>query len=93
MVGYVERYADTGAQTAQALKDTGEMYSLFIVGRGGRGHLRMASELSDWEECPELGPIGDLLASSDFFLTGSVLVIQQCKPLSKGHEDEEEDEN
>ncbi|KAK4400397.1 Cation/H(+) antiporter 15 [Sesamum angolense] len=33
--------------------------------------------LSDWSECPELGAIGDLLASSDFVATYSVLVLQQ----------------
>ena len=32
--------------------------------------------MADWIECPELGPIGDLLASKDFQTTASVLVVQ-----------------
>lgn len=56
-----------------------EMYSLFIVGRGGRGESCITSSLSDWEECPELGTVGDLLASSEFESSGSVLVVQKHK--------------
>ncbi|CAL5369032.1 unnamed protein product [Camellia sinensis] len=76
-VGYVEKYVETGAETAAALRDMADMYSLFIVGKGGRGHSPLTSAMSDWEECPELGTVGDLLASTDFDLSGSVLVIQQ----------------
>ena len=74
-VGYVEKYVDNGEQTVNALKEMGDMYSLFIVGKGGRGQCPITTGMSDWEECPELGPVGDLLASQDF--DGSVLVIQQ----------------
>ena len=37
----------------------------------------LTAGLTDWSECPELGAIGDLLASSDFAATVSVLVVQQ----------------
>jgi hypothetical protein len=40
--------------------------------------------MSDWEECPELGTVGDVLASSDFDIHGSVLVIQQHRNVKKG---------
>lgn len=76
-VGYVQKFVDNGAQVVQVLKDIGEMYSLFVVGKGGRGHSTITTGMSDWEECPELGTIGDILASSEFNITGSVLVIQQ----------------
>ncbi|XP_057972664.1 cation/H(+) antiporter 2 [Malania oleifera] len=86
-VGFVEKYVNNGRETAEALRDMGDMYSLFIVGRGGRGPLPMTIEMSDWEECPELGTVGDLLASSDFGISGSVLVIQQHRhsPYSDNH--------
>ncbi|KAG5530112.1 hypothetical protein RHGRI_030473 [Rhododendron griersonianum] len=86
-VGYVEKYVETGAETASALRDMADMYSLFIVGKGGRGHSPLTTGMSDWEECPELGTVGDLLGSSDFDLSGSVLVIQQHR-VSSSDDDE-----
>lgn len=76
-VGYVEKHVDNGADTASALRDMADMYSMFIVGKGGRDHSILTTGMSDWEECPELGKVGDLLASSDYDVSGSVLVIQQ----------------
>lgn len=80
--GYTEKYVSNGAETVQTLRDIGETmdYSLYIVGKGsGRGRSVMTTGMSDWEECPELGKLGDLLASSDFDLKSSVLIIQQHK--------------
>ncbi|GLT84193.1 hypothetical protein SLE2022_024400 [Rubroshorea leprosula] len=76
-VGYVEKYVNDGVQTATVLREIGDMYNLFIVGRGGRGHCPLTTGMSDWEECPELGLVGDLLASSDMNINSSVLVIQR----------------
>lgn len=84
-VGYVEKHVENGAETASALKDMADMYSMFIVGKGARGHSGLTTGMSDWEECPELGKVGDLLASSDFDLSGSVLVIQQHRPSNNEH--------
>lgn len=50
---------------------------LFIVGRGQGTMSPLTDGLTDWSECPELGAIGDLLASSDFETTASVLVMHQ----------------
>ena len=82
-VGYVEKYVNNAAETVTALKDIGDMYSLFIVGKGGRGNLPLTTGICDWEECPELGTVGDFLASSDFNINGSVLVIQQHRNSKK----------
>ncbi|KAL6541431.1 hypothetical protein OROGR_010917 [Orobanche gracilis] len=79
-VGYVEKHVANGGETASALRDMADMYSMFIVGKGGRGHSTLTTGLSDWEECPELGKVGDFLASSEFELSGSVLVVQQHRP-------------
>ncbi len=83
-VGYVEKYVNNAAETVAALRDIGDMYSLFIVGKGGHGNSPLTTGICDWEECPELGTVGDLLASSDFNINGSVLVIQQHRHLKKG---------
>ncbi|CAA2971911.1 cation H(+) antiporter 2-like isoform X2 [Olea europaea subsp. europaea] len=79
-VGYVEKQVENGADTLCALRDMADMYSLFIVGKGGRDHSILTTGMNDWEECPELGKVGDLLASSDYDDSGSVLVIQQHRP-------------
>lgn len=76
-IGYVEKHVRNGVETLGILREIGEMYSLFIVGKGKRGHSPMTTGMSDWEECPELGIVGDILASSEFNTGGSVLIIQQ----------------
>ncbi|KAL0463747.1 UNVERIFIED_CONTAM: Cation/H(+) antiporter 2 [Sesamum latifolium] len=76
-VGYIEKLVENGGETASALRDMAEMYAMFIVGKRSTGHSTLTTGMSDWEECPELGKVGDFLASSDFDLSGSVLVIQQ----------------
>ena len=79
-IGYVEKYVENGAETASALRDMADMYAMFIVGKGGRAQSPLTIGLSDWEECPELGTVGDFLASPEFDLSGSVLVVQQFRP-------------
>ncbi|XP_076882043.1 cation/H(+) antiporter 1-like [Bidens hawaiensis] len=76
-VRFVEKYVDNGAETGMVLRDMMETYSMFIVGKGGRGECLLTTGISDWEECPELGVVGDFLASSEFDISGSVLVVQQ----------------
>ncbi|XP_027191539.1 cation/H(+) antiporter 2-like [Cicer arietinum] len=85
-IGYVENFVKDGTQTVESLKEIGDMYSLFIVGKGGRGIncSSLTIGMSDWEECPELGTVGDVLASSEFDIHGSVLVIQQHRDVKKG---------
>ncbi|XP_037446437.1 cation/H(+) antiporter 15-like [Triticum dicoccoides] len=48
---------------------------LFLVSRTP-GATGLTAGMSDWSECPELGPIGDLLVSKDFQTKASVLVVQ-----------------
>ncbi|CAL1377262.1 unnamed protein product [Linum trigynum] len=88
-VKYMEKKTENGEQTVEILKEIGEMYSLFIVGKGGRGNSPMTTGMSDWEECPELGAVGDILASAELNLGASILVIQQHRNATEGHEDNE----
>ncbi|KAK1261563.1 Cation/H(+) antiporter 1 [Acorus gramineus] len=89
MVSYVEKFVENGADTVTALSAMEGMYTLYLVGKGGRGISPLTMGMSEWEDCPELGSIGDLLASSDFTTTGSVLVIQQHNKTNEGDLDED----
>lgn len=80
-IGYVEKFVRNGAHTIEALKEIGDMYSLFIVGKGGRGNCSLTIGMSDWEECPELGTVGDVLASSEIAIHGSILIVQQHRDV------------
>ncbi|KAF8405490.1 hypothetical protein HHK36_010397 [Tetracentron sinense] len=88
-VRYVEKYVENGAGTVAMLSEMGKMYSLFVVGKGGRRLSPLTAGMSNWEECPELGSVGDLLASSDFAISSSVLVIQQQRHPRKEIIDDE----
>lgn len=76
---------EDSAATITALGSMDGMYSLYIVGKGGPNLSPLMAGISewDWEVSPELGTIGDLLASPDFMGTGSVLVVQQRKTTNK----------
>ena len=74
---YVEKVVNNGEETVAAIRSMDHIHDLFIVGRGQGMISPLTAGLTDWSECPELGAIGDLLASSDFAAAASVLVIQQ----------------
>jgi len=56
---------------------------LFVVGKVP-GLPALTAGMAEWTECPELGPIGDLLASRDFQTVASVLVVQSYARPSAG---------
>ncbi|GJT53196.1 cation/H(+) antiporter 15, partial [Tanacetum coccineum] len=74
---YTEKVVNNGEETVAAIRAVDEEHDLFIVGRGQGMVSPLTAGLTDWSECPELGAIGDLLASSDFASSVSILVIQQ----------------
>nr|GMD99964.1 cation/H(+) antiporter 15-like [Ipomoea batatas] len=76
-VAYTEVVINNGEETVAAIRSIDSMHDLFIVGRGQGNISPLTAGLTDWSECPELGAIGDLLASTDFASTVSVLVVQQ----------------
>lgn len=82
-VAYMERYLSNSGETYSTIKSLEGDYNLFIVGRGGRVNSTLTAGMNDWEACPELGPIGDILSASDFSATASVLIIQQHKLRGK----------
>ncbi|KAK6945882.1 Cation/H+ exchanger [Dillenia turbinata] len=74
---YVEKVVNNAEETVAAIRSIDNIHDLFIVGRGQGMISPLTAGLTEWSECPELGTIGDMLASSDFAATVSVLVVQQ----------------
>lgn len=99
MADIIERDGRNIVESVMAIGQSGD-YDLVIVGKG-RSPSTMVAELADRSaEHAELGPIGDLLASSNHGIVSSVLVVQQydldhmeetpvSKVLTGGHEDSE----
>ncbi|XP_068642097.1 cation/H(+) antiporter 28-like [Aristolochia californica] len=87
-VSFVEKYVSSGSQTIATLRDFQEenSFNLYIVGLAGRGSSMLRAEMSNWQECPELGPLGDNLTASDFSFGASVLIIQQHNPQRQAEE-------
>lgn len=92
-VVYMEKYVKNAAETVTAICTMDSMYSLFLVGRGRDRISPFTRGMGHWEECPELGSVGDLLASSDFMGTGSVLVIRQYNNNQSKNDDSDDDDD
>ena len=74
-------------ETTKAIKSMDEHdHDLYIVGRGRGTMSPLTSGLADWCDCPELGPIGDLLVTSEFESKFSVLIVQQYSKTNKNRE-------
>ncbi|KAK1351915.1 Cation/hydrogen exchanger 15 [Heracleum sosnowskyi] len=76
-VVYQEIVLNDEEETVRAIKNMENNYDLFVVGRGRGMVSPLTAGLADWCDCPELGPIGDLFATSEFSSSFSVLVMQQ----------------
>lgn len=76
-MGYVEKHVADGAKLVMELRALESQYELFVVGKGRDRKSILTDGLEDWVECPELGPVGDIVASSEFSSTASALIIQQ----------------
>ncbi|KAF6154696.1 hypothetical protein GIB67_025747 [Kingdonia uniflora] len=84
MIVYTEKFINNAEETVVAVRSMENIHDLYIVGRGQGMISPYIASLNDWSECPELGAIGDLLASSDSAITISVLVVQQYVGGSHG---------
>ncbi|KAI8564316.1 hypothetical protein RHMOL_Rhmol03G0171300 [Rhododendron molle] len=77
---YQEQVVRDGVGLASSIRGLEEFFDLILVGRQHQASTLMQG-LGAWTECPELGVIGDFLASSDFDSTASVLVVQHQRVL------------
>ncbi|KAL7223384.1 hypothetical protein ACSBR1_024937 [Camellia fascicularis] len=75
-ISFEEKVVGSKADIIAALKSMSKS-NLFLVGR-----MPPIVPLIDKSDCPELGPVGSFLASSDFSTTASILVVQQYDPTS-----------
>lgn len=76
---YEERAVESKAEIVGVLKSMNKS-NLFIAGR-----MPPTAPLIESTDCPELGPVGSFLASSEFSTTASVVVIQQYNPTADLH--------
>ncbi|XP_073153641.1 cation/H(+) antiporter 14-like [Henckelia pumila] len=74
-VVYREELAKDAIGTTRVIRSIEDGCDLFIVGRYHEADSPLLFGLTEWSEYPELGLIGDMLATSDFRF--SVLVMQQ----------------
>ncbi|PIA61913.1 hypothetical protein AQUCO_00200124v1, partial [Aquilegia coerulea] len=72
-IEYRDEVVRDGEGFSLALKELGKGYDLVLVGRHQKTETPLLSGLTDWNECPELGIVGDMLASTDFKGMCSVL--------------------
>ncbi|KAK6124739.1 hypothetical protein DH2020_041515 [Rehmannia glutinosa] len=73
---YREERVKDGAETALLIHAMEEAFDLIMVGRRHKDDTPQLLGLSEWNDLPELGPVGDMLAASDLSTPVSVLVVQ-----------------
>ncbi|XP_016560926.1 cation/H(+) antiporter 15 isoform X2 [Capsicum annuum] len=83
-VDYIEEMSSNGAETVKIIRSLGQDFDLYVVGRGLSFFSPLKGGLDEWSDCPELGSIGDLLLTSDFSSTASILVVQQHAQFNPG---------
>ncbi|PQQ19836.1 cation/H(+) antiporter 15-like [Prunus yedoensis var. nudiflora] len=73
----INEVVNNGEETLKLISAMGNDYDLYIVGRGQIGSSPLTFGLSEWGDCPELGPLGDTLASSNIVARASILIVHQ----------------
>jgi len=77
-ITYEEREVHTGEEIPIVLEELDKLgFDLYILGHGKGRNSLVLTELLEWADCPELGVIGDMLASNSFGSNSSILVVQQ----------------
>ncbi|KAK6227735.1 hypothetical protein QUC31_006816 [Theobroma cacao] len=73
---YVEEVLRDAEGLSSYIRGAIAHFHLILVGRY-HPQSPLLEGLGEWSECPELGIVGDMLASPDYKTTATVLVIQQ----------------
>ena len=84
---YKEEIARDSVEMINVIRSLEGCFDLIMVGRRHTSESSLFNGLTEWNEYPELGHLGDMLAASDSTFDGSVLVIQQQKRSGIGYHD------
>ncbi|EEF41518.1 monovalent cation:proton antiporter, putative [Ricinus communis] len=76
-IKYIEETVGEGSDAAAIVRSAQENYDLILVGCRHESKPEAISGLSQWTEFPELGALGDQLATSEITTSVSILVVQQ----------------
>ncbi|KAH8490543.1 hypothetical protein H0E87_022909 [Populus deltoides] len=74
---YLTEFVKDSVELITVIRSVQNSYDLILVGRHHRSFSPIFMGLTEWNEFPELGFLGDVLASSDSQCQVSVLVVQQ----------------
>uniref|UniRef100_A0A803MIZ3 Cation/H+ exchanger domain-containing protein n=2 Tax=Chenopodium quinoa TaxID=63459 RepID=A0A803MIZ3_CHEQI len=74
---YLEKFINCPGEIITSLREMGHDFDLYMVGKGQSRLSFPTIGLVKWSEFKELGPITDILITSEFTSTASVLVMQQ----------------
>ncbi|KAM0934719.1 hypothetical protein DsansV1_C31g0219211 [Dioscorea sansibarensis] len=83
-IEYREEVVRDSAGTARVIKEMSGEFGLVVVGRREGVVSALTEGLDMWSEYPELGAVGDMLASSDFGGMVTTLVVQQQRRVGGG---------
>ncbi|CAI9111944.1 OLC1v1012296C3 [Oldenlandia corymbosa var. corymbosa] len=78
-VAYMERVLKDSSEFAWTLRSLADEYDLILVGRCYKVKSSLTSGFEEWCDVPELGAIGEFLASRDLQCRASVFIVQQQK--------------
>ncbi|GAA0186332.1 transporter [Lithospermum erythrorhizon] len=74
---YRKEVVNHGAETALIIHELQESCDIVLVGMRHKENLPQLYGLTEWNEFPELGPLGDIMAISEIEKPHSVFVVQQ----------------
>ncbi|XP_054801531.1 cation/H(+) antiporter 15-like [Prosopis cineraria] len=82
-IAYSEEEVGSGEELTSLMHEFAkDDYDLIIIGRGNNRNSVVFSNFLEWCDNPELGIIGDIVASSNFGSQSSLLVVQQYESIA-----------
>ncbi|KAL5703421.1 hypothetical protein ACHQM5_028514 [Ranunculus cassubicifolius] len=81
-VNYIEEEVSDGFGILEVLREFADTFDLIMVGRQHGKKRKIFNRFTEWIEYPELGFMGDMLASSKLHEEASILVLQRNFQIS-----------
>ncbi|KAL5719884.1 hypothetical protein ACHQM5_012612 [Ranunculus cassubicifolius] len=82
-INYREEVVTDGLGIVKAMREIEDKFDLIMVGRQHEKKTELFKGLSEWNEYPELGLMGDMLATSNMHEDVSILVLQKKLQIDK----------